>query len=129
LGAKFESGRADHDIHAEIGAVANWNTPHVVIEIAPGAAYCTQRQTLWGLVKEDAKRAGVRLRDRHILTRPVEILVTGYVFLDSAHMRAGSGRGDFCVQNGGRGIRNQGAASKVRGIWEIHPVLEVRLAR
>jgi hypothetical protein len=126
LGAKFESGNGDHDIHAEIGAVANWNTEHVVIEIPPSQTYCNPRTTLWGLVKEDARRAGVRLRDRHILTRPVEILVTGYVFLDSIHARSAR-RGDFCVQNGGRGIRNQGTGSRVRGLWEIHPVLEVRV--
>ncbi len=105
LGAKYESGSADHDIHAEIGAVADWDTDHVVVEIPPGQTYCNPRTTLWGLVKEDARRARVRSGNRHILSRPVEILVTGYVFLDSAHIQARSGRADFCVQNGGRGIR------------------------
>ena len=115
LGAKFESGSADHDIHAEIGEVANWETPHVVIEIPPGAAYCELRQTLWGLVKEDARRARVSPGVRHIMRRPVEILVTGYIFLDSAHIQARSGRGDFCVQNGGEASGSKAQAVRCEG--------------
>jgi hypothetical protein len=113
-------------VECQIGSLIN--NPHIVVEIPPGPTYCEPRQTLWGLIKEDARQAHQAVGTRHIMRHPVEILVTGYIFLDSFHMR-NTGRADFCVQNGGRGLKNpKRAASKVRGIWEIHPVFDVRVA-
>src|SRR5215216_6324488 len=74
------------------------------------------RAAMMGLFRADG---GTSAR-RHIFNRPPQVDVTGYLFLDAAHMRAR--RTDFCTDNGGRGIRAGRGASPVRGIWELHPV-------
>src|SRR5438552_2583158 len=55
----------------------------------------------------------------HVMETPPKVRITGYVFLDSAH-----GSTKFCQTSGGRGIHHNGT-QQVRGLWEVHPVLEV----
>jgi hypothetical protein len=117
VAAKFE-GDADQDIHAELSHTTSWNSPHMVIEIPPGPAYCIARKLLWGLVKTD----GPIKNSKRIMTTPIKIRVKGYVFLDATH-----GSEDRCEKNGGRGLRKDGAKSKVKGLYEIHPVLSVEV--
>ncbi len=121
LGARFERDD-DHDIHAELGATNDWDTKHVIVEIPPGAEWCQARQALWGLVEDDIRQAHGSLEsDRWILHQPPEVLVSGYVFLDSAH-----GSTNYCHANGGRGLHKGQSGSKVQGLWEIHPVFSVK---
>lgn len=125
LGAKFERD-GDKDFHAEMGASADWNTRHFVIEVPPGAAYCDARKATWELIKQDRLAHGQSPQtDRHIMNQPVEVLVTGYVFLDAFHGRTSNSR-QFHEISGGRGLRKPGGGSKVKGIWEIHPVTQLK---
>ncbi len=119
MGAKFERS-ADQDIHAEIAGSEDWDDKHIVVEVPPGRAFCDARKALWSLVREDFKTAGKPEQDHWIMEHPVEVQITGFVFLDSAH-----GTTDTCTKNGGRGIRKKGGGSKVEGLWEVHPVIKV----
>ncbi|MBI3891241.1 MAG: hypothetical protein HY303_06895 [Candidatus Wallbacteria bacterium] len=122
MAAGFE---ADHDIHCEIAASPQWNQDHVVVEVPPGPDYCDARKTMWGLVKADMGAANADTTGtKWVMHHPAEVLVTGYVFLDSPHASAGT---EYCKENGGRGMQNPpGAASQVRGLWELHPVLSAK---
>jgi len=128
VAARFER-EEDHDIHAEIAASPTWNSPHVIVEVPPGQNYCEARRALWALVKEDMRAAGDSTApDRWILRRPVKIEVTGYVFLDfsSRKEKLADGSRDFCHFNADRGVKKPGEKSRVRGLWEVHPVLSVK---
>jgi hypothetical protein len=124
LGAKFER-TGDHDIHVEIGDQAQCQTPHLVVEVPPGPAYCQARTNLCNLISAGVGDATFRSKDRWILTNPPAVIVTGYIFLDGVH--AGNSR-DFCHKSGGRGLRAQGLGSQVQGCWEVHPVTAVERA-
>jgi len=51
VAARFENeATGDHDIHAEISDEPNWSSPHVIVEVPPGEAYCSARKELWSLV-------------------------------------------------------------------------------
>ena len=119
MGAKFERD-GDQDIHAEIASSEDWDDEHVIVEVPPGSTYCDARKALWGLIKSDFEAAGKSDLDRWIMNSPVEVEVTGFVFLDSAH-----GVSDTCTSNGGRGLRKPKGKSKVEGLWELHPVIKV----
>jgi hypothetical protein len=119
MGAKFER-EGDQDIHAEIAGSEDWDDPHVVVEVPPGQTHCEARKALWALVRADFEGAGKSDLDRWIMTHPVEVDVTGFVFLDSAH-----GTTDTCTKNGGRGLRKKKGGSKVEGLWEVHPVIKI----
>lgn len=128
LAAKFESGTADHDIHAEIGESADWESPHVVVEVPPGPDYCEQRKALWKIVRDDMNAAGVH-RSQWILENPVKVEFEGYLFLDVVepyHICKNPGGWNWCDRNGGRGLHKDHGDSQVRGCWELHPVLAVR---
>ena len=107
----------DNDLHVQVADRPEpFDQEQVVVEIPPGAEYCDARAEMMNLFRADG---GTNVR-RHIFNRPPQVDVTGYLFLDAAHMRAR--RTDFCTDNGGRGIRAGRGASPVRGIWELHPV-------
>jgi hypothetical protein len=110
----------DNDLHVQVAAHAEpFEQEQLVVEIPPGAEYCEARTRMMELFGQDG---GTNVR-RHIFNRPPQVDVTGYLFLDAAHMRAR--RTDFCTDNGGRGIRPGRGASPVRGIWELHPVVKL----
>jgi hypothetical protein len=119
MGAKFEKD-GDQDVHAEIAGSEDWEDKHVVVEVPPGKAFCDPRTALWSLIRTDFKSAGKPEQDHWIMDQPVEVRITGFVFLDSSH-----GTVDTCTKNGGRGLRKKGGVSKVEGLWEIHPVIKV----
>lgn len=119
LAIKQESN--DNDLHLQIADTASpYNQQQLVVEIPPGDAFCTARSNMMELFRADGGR---RLSTGHVFRNPPLVEITGYLFLDSAHMRAR--RTDVCTDNGGRGIRNGLRTSPVRGIWEIHPVTEL----
>jgi hypothetical protein len=72
---------------------------------------------LWDLAKNEVP-AG---KNSAILSNGPKIRVTGYVFVDTAH-----GGSHFCTNNGGRGIKDSSGNSNVKGLWEVHPVLQVQ---
>lgn len=112
----------DNDLHVQIAdSPEPFDQAQVVVEIPPGAEYCDARTEMMALFRADG---GTNVR-RHIFSRPPQVDVTGYLFLDAAHMRAR--RTDFCTNNGGRGIRRGQGASPVRGIWELHPVTRLEV--
>lgn len=116
LGAKFERDD-DHDIHVELGAIPNWKTDHVVLEMSPGVEYCAARKALWNLVRRDGCR-----RDLCILRKPVEVLVTGYVLIGNPQ----PGVTEYCHAIQSRGMRKGKQESRVRGLWRLQPVLSVK---
>lgn len=120
MAARFENGE-DHDIHAEIADEPVWSSEnyHIIVEIPPGEAYCAARKQLWGLVAGSLKHG----KNYAVLNYGPKIDVTGYVFLDTGH-----GGSHFCTNGGARGIKDSSGHSDVRGLWEVHPVLEVREA-
>lgn len=112
----------DNDLHVQVADRPEpFDQEQVVIEIPPGAEYCDARTVMMGLFRADG---GTNVH-RHIFSRPPQVDVTGYLFLDAAHMRAR--RTDFCTDNGGRGVRAGRGASPVRGIWELHPVVKLEV--
>lgn len=119
MAARFEDG-GDHDIHAEIADEPVWSSQnhHVIVEIPPGQAYCAARKQLWDLVADSVKHG----KNYAVLENGPRVTVTGYVFLDTGH-----GGSHFCTNSGGRGIKDSGGHSDVRGLWEVHPVLEVQV--
>jgi hypothetical protein len=122
LAAKFERGE-DHDIHAEIGGTADWEGPHVVVELPPMPEHCLIRKKLWDLVREDRRRQGnTRETSEWNFVDPPQVLVTGYVFLDSHHLKRDMPPDEICRDSGGRGSRESGE-SQVQGLWELHPVI------
>jgi len=117
LAAKFEP---DNDIHLQMGDSAEWEQDQLVIEIPPGQNYCEARENLMELYRADG---GNRPGGYKFKTPPL-VEVTGYLFLDSAHMLAR--RRDYCSQSGGRGFKAGLPQTMVRGIWEVHPVLTLK---
>jgi hypothetical protein len=110
----------DNDLHVQIAdRAAPFDQEQIVVEIPPGADYCDARTAMMALFRADG---GTSVR-RHVFNSPPQVDVTGYLFLDAAHMRAR--RTDYCTDNGGRGVRAGRGASPVRGIWELHPVVKL----
>jgi hypothetical protein len=110
----------DNDIHVQIADSPEFDQQQLVIEIPPGAAFCDSRSTFMALYRADGgdKPQGYKFKN------PPLVEVTGYLFLDSAHMTRK--RGDFCTQNGNRGFKGGLPKSPVRGIWELHPVIRIK---
>ena len=98
----------DNDFHVQMGDTTRFRQQQLVVEIPPGADFCDARTELVRLMRAD----GARSLRRHIFRDPPRVDVTGYVFLDAAHMRAR--RTDFCTDNGGRGIKGSLRTSPVR---------------
>jgi len=111
----------DNDLHMQVADAASpYKQQQLIVEIPPGADYCTARSALMDLFRADG---GSKLTG-YVFHHPPQVELTGYLFLDAAHMRAR--RTDFCTNNGGRGIKNGLSVSPVRGIWEVHPVISLR---
>jgi len=55
-----------------------------------------------------------------ILTTPVQVDVTGFVFPNSSRLKA-----DDCTKNGGQGIRAKDGVSRVKGLCELKPAIKV----
>jgi hypothetical protein len=117
LGAHFERD-GDHDMQAEIAAGPEWDTDHVLLELAPGTEYCEARHSLWQLVRKDGCKT-----DQCILRKPVEVLVTGYLLLGGAQ-----GTKDYCQAPSTRGMHKGNEGSMIRGAWRLQPVFAVRRA-
>jgi hypothetical protein len=115
LGAHFERD-GDHDMQAEIAAGPEWNTDHVLLELAPGTEYCEARHSLWQLVRKDGCKT-----DQCILRKPVEVLVTGYLLLGGAQ-----GTKNYCQAPSTRGMHKGNEGSMIRGAWRLQPVFAVR---
>lgn len=115
LGAHFER-EGDHDMQAELAAGPEWNSDHILLELAPGADYCDARHDLWQLVKKDGCQT-----DQCIMRKPVEVLVTGYLFLGGAQ-----GTRDYCHAPSTRGMHQGAEGSRLRGAWRLQPVFAVR---
>jgi hypothetical protein len=122
------SKEKDNDFHIEVGGEPRWDTPHVIVEIPPGPDYCDARQRVRNLTEEDSRKTGHPIkRSAHVFGDPVEVLVRGYVFFDKPHAeQVRHNHEAYCQGSGGRGIHVNGA-SRVQGIWEIHPVFDIAL--
>lgn len=116
LGARFMRD-GDHDIHVELGAVPDWNTDHVVVEMSAGAEYCAARKALWKLVRKDGCQ-----EDQCLLQKPVEVLVTGYVLVGNPP----KGVTDYCRAVVNRGLHKGEQESRVRGLWRLQPILSLK---
>jgi hypothetical protein len=115
----------DNDLHVQIADNARpYNQTQLIVEIPPGADYCEARTNMMELMRADGGR---RRSGNYIFRTPPLVEVTGYVFIDAFHIRKGSS--DYCSDNGGRGIKNGLRKSPVRGLWEIHPVIELKSVR
>lgn len=121
LAARFER-KEDHDIHFQGGDSPNWNTDQLIMEIPAEPEFELARKTLWDIIRQDSGRDP----DNWILKKPVKIQVTGALFLDAHHRPKGATNLD--IENGGRGIQNNGVNS-VKGLWEIHPVTDVKILK
>jgi hypothetical protein len=115
LGAHFERD-GDHDMQAEIAGAPQWNTDHVLLELAPGTEYCGARHDLWQLVRKDGCKT-----DQCLLRKPVEVLATGYLLLGGA-----PGTKNYCQAPGTRGMHKGNEGSMIRGAWRLQPVFDVR---
>ena len=106
----------DNDFHIQIGDEPD----QVIVEVPPGQDYCDARQSVFQLFQND----GGGSLSKHPFDNPPKVRVTGYLFLDSVHAPRG---GRFCKSNGGRGmLLGSDGASHVVGLWELHPVIELK---
>jgi hypothetical protein len=112
---------SDNDLHIQIADRASpYKQQQLIVEIPPGSDYCDARSAMMELFRADG---GTSLSRGFVFKHPPHVEVTGYLFLDKAHMRAR--RTDFCTNNGGRGIKGGLTYSPVRGVWELHPVIKL----
>jgi hypothetical protein len=127
LAVKFERGE-DHDIHAQISDSANWNSDQLIIEIPAGRQFCHVRRTLWNMVRQDRQDSRSRASgDSWAFRHPPQVVVSGYLFLDSHHIKKNMNPEDYCNGNGDRGL-SRNNVNRVRGIWELHPVIAIEPA-
>jgi len=117
LAARFERD-GDHDMQAEVGVGPEWNSDHVLLELAPGTEYCEARHGLWKLVRRDGCKA-----DECIMRKPIEVLVTGYLLQGGAQ-----GTKNYCKAPSARGMHKGDEGSRIRGAWRLQPVFAVRKA-
>jgi hypothetical protein len=112
----------DNDLHIQIADKAKpYEQQQLIVEIPPGEEFCEVRSMMMGLFRAD----GGGSLSKHIFKKPPQVDVTGYLFLDAAHITGR--RSDFCTNNGGRGIKSpKTGRSSVRGIWEVHPVISLK---
>jgi hypothetical protein len=82
------------------------------VEIPPGADYCDARSALMDLFRADG---GTKLRS-YVFKHPPRVELSGYLFLDAAHIPWSQVRLLLGGKNGGRGIKKGLSASPVRGI-------------
>jgi hypothetical protein len=114
----------DNDLHVQIGPKPTWTTGQLVVEIPAGHDFCDPRTTVFNAVQDDfTNNGGNSLRKGHIMRDKVPVDVTGFLFFDASH---GSST-DGCDKNGNRGIKGTFTTSPVRGLWEIHPVIDVKV--
>jgi hypothetical protein len=112
----------DNDYHVQVGDFTHWDQEQIVIEVPPGATYCAARNVITDLMLADGASGKEKT---YLFRRPPQTTMTGFVFLDSAHIPSNLLRSDYCRINGNRGIKNGLLTSPVRGLWEIHPVFKV----
>jgi hypothetical protein len=106
----------DNDLHIQIAdQAAPYDQKQIIVEIPPGAAYCTARSHMMDLFRADG---GTSLSS-HVFAHPPKVELTGYLFLDAFHGSAS------CTNSGGRGIQNGLGHSPVQGLWEVHPVIKL----
>lgn len=119
VAVKFERNE-DHDLHIELSGTRAWEPAgHLIAEIPGGEDFCDARRTLWSLVSGDANAHG----DSFALSKPVKVIITGFVFFDSHHV------GNTCESSGGRGIHGpKHEAPNVKTVWELHPLIAVTKA-
>jgi hypothetical protein len=137
LAAKFEGAKkADKDIHAQIAVDANAHSDQLIVEVPAGRDFCAPRKALWRLVTEDRKKPRKKGSEQGSaiswrLTKPVEVIVTGFLFLDSFHIGKKLAKNKWCVDPGGRGLEfpiGKKNKSFVKGLWEIHPITSITLS-
>lgn len=114
----------DRDFHIELSDSPVWTTSkHVIVEVPPGDSYCSARKAIWQLAKDDAAATGTTPGKTHIFRVPPKVQVVGFIFFDKGGLHDDNGD---CRADGGRGISRDGQSSMVQGLWELHPVIEVR---
>ncbi len=117
LGTRFMRN-GDHDLIVELGASPDWTTDHIVAEMSPGTEYCAARKALWKLVTQEGCQ-----EDQCVMKKPVEILLTGYVFLFTLNQTATS---NYCQVISNRGLKKGEQPGRIRGLWRLQPVLSVK---
>jgi hypothetical protein len=133
LAAKFEGGE-DKDLHAQIAVDSNPHSDQLIIEVPAGRSFCDARKALWKFVTEDRKKPRKKGSKQGSatswrLTEPIEITVTGFLFLDAFHIGKKLPKDQWCVDPGGRGLRfptGKKGKSFVKGLWEIHPITSIK---
>jgi hypothetical protein len=114
----------DNDLHVQIGPEPKWTKGQIVVEIPAGPDFCGPRTAVYNAVADDIKnRGGNTVHQGHIMQDKIPVEVTGFLFFDASH----GSTADGCDKNGGRGIKGTFTDSPVRGLWEIHPVVDVKL--
>jgi hypothetical protein len=115
---------ADNDLHVQIGPKPKWTRGQLVVEIPAGQDFCGPRTTVFDAVTGDVENhGGNTIHKGHIMRDKIPVDVTGFLFFDASHGNTTDG----CDKNGGRGIKGTFKDSPVRGLWEIHPVIDVKL--
>ncbi len=132
----------DNDYHIQVAERPEWSTsnPQIIVEIPPGASYCLARQNFEALLLADGGRVSnketgdrrTQVSKRYFFKNPPLAEISGYLFLDAHHRRKDSA--DLCKSDGGRGVKGKENGqslqdSPVQGLWEIHPVLELKSAK
>jgi hypothetical protein len=86
---------------------------------------CDARTKMWNLIHEDEKAGGNKVakgRGR-IMKKPFPVEVTGFVFFDGHHGDTQNG----CSKPHISGIHGQFTTSPIKGLWEIHPVVDLEV--
>jgi hypothetical protein len=114
---------ADNDLHVQLAPTAKFTKGQIIVEIPPLAEFCDARTQMWNLIHEDEKAGGNKVAKGkgRIMKKPFLVEVTGFVFFDGHHGDTKNG----CSKAHISGIHGKFKTSPIKGLWEIHPAINL----
>lgn len=112
--------RTDGDYHMEIGvSPARRNARCLIVEVPdPSQIPDHQLRTLIRRARDDLESMGSSVFASHARARPLQVTVTGQLFLDESHHRSAD-------PSGGRGTLLDSGRHCASNLWEVHPVFRI----
>ncbi|HMW37753.1 MAG TPA: hypothetical protein PKA72_15460 [bacterium] len=119
----------DNSLYLEMTDSPRWDTPHLIVRIPPGDAYCEARKLVWNIAHWDAASAKENISSgMRLMRRPVRLRVTGFLYINPETKRKYDERGiSYQTKGVPNGIRRKKTEPQTQGVWEIQPTYRVEL--